>query len=110
MTPDAFRKEALRLAGVEEGGHMGHADFRVNGKIFATLGYPDPAWGMVNLSPEHQRALVESYPPTFVVAKGAWGARGSTLVKLRAAKVGAVREALEFAWERRRKKEKPSRG
>jgi hypothetical protein len=109
MTADAFRKEALRLPEVEERSHMGHPDFRVNGKVFATLGYPDGAWGAVNVSPEHQRALVESDPHAFVVAKGAWGARGSTLVKLRTAKTAKVREALEFAWERRQAKGRSSK-
>jgi hypothetical protein len=103
MTADAFRKAALRLPGVEERSHMGHPDFRVHGKIFATLGYPDAAWAAVNVSPEHQRALVERHPDAFVTAKGAWGAKGSTLVKLKTAKVAAVREALEFAWERRQR-------
>ncbi len=76
---------------------MGHPDFRVRAKIFATLGYPDQDWGMVKLTPEQQRMLVRANPNAFVLAQGAWGLRGSTLVRLRAAKADAVREAMTAA-------------
>lgn len=56
MTPDAFRKLALALDGVEESAHMGHPDFRVRGKIFATLGAPDASFGMVKPTPEQWSA------------------------------------------------------
>ena len=52
---------------------MAHPDFRVRGKIFATLGYPDESWGMVKLAPEEQEVLVAAEPAVFVPVKGAWG-------------------------------------
>jgi len=77
---------------------MGHPDFRVRGKIFATLGYPDQDWGMVKLTPEQQQVFVQANPDVFVLARGAWGLRGSTLVRLRAADTDTVREAMRAAW------------
>ena len=86
----------------EESAHMGHPDFRVGGKIFATLGYTRAGWAMVKLSAEEQAAFVAMQPDAFVPAKGAWGRAGSTLVVLRKAKRGAVQAALAAAWERAR--------
>ena len=80
---------------------MNHPDFRVGGKIFATLGYPTLAWAMVSLSPEEQAAFVAMAPEVFVPAKGKWGEQGATGVQLRNAKVPAVRAALGAAFERR---------
>jgi len=65
MTPDGFRRLALSMPGAEEVGHMGHPDFRVCAKIFATLGYPDAAWAMVKLTPEQQEACVNEEPDVF---------------------------------------------
>ncbi len=76
---------------------MGHPDFRVGGKIFATLG-PGEKWGMVKLTPEEQSSLVESEPEVFQPASGAWGRRGCTIVQLRNAKLLTVRHALLAAW------------
>ncbi len=97
MTPDAFRALALALPGVEEGSHMGHADFRANCRIFATLGSPDAGHGMVKLSPDEQAMRVAAAPSVFRPASGAWGREGSTLVTLAAADEGAVRGALAAA-------------
>lgn len=80
-----------------EGAHQGHADFRVNGHVFATLGYPDDSWAMVKLSPTDQVLYLERYPGTFVPAAGAWGRRGSTLVRLGAADPKIIASALKFA-------------
>lgn len=77
---------------------MGHPDFRVGGKIFATLGYPDDEWGMVKLTPEQQEAFVSGDPAVFVPVKGGWGRRGATNVRLRAARTPGVRAALATAW------------
>jgi hypothetical protein len=99
MTPAAFRRLALRLPETEESAHMGHPDFRVRGKIFATLGYPGAGWAMVKLSAEEQAAFVAMQPHVFMPAKGAWGRAGSTLVVLRKATKGAVQAALAAAWE-----------
>lgn len=101
MTAAEFRRFALSLAGAEERAHGGHPDFRVTGKIFATLGYPDERFGTLVLSPEDQSLLVRAHPKAFKPATGAWGRSGSTSVLLRLAPRRAVTAALEAAWERR---------
>ena len=98
MSPDDFRNIALSLPGASESAHMNHPDFRVGKKIFATLAYPDAGWGMVKLTPEQQREFVAADPDSFVPASGAWGARGSTIVRLRSAKAILVNAAIEAAW------------
>ena len=97
MTPKDFRQIALGMHGAIEGEHMGHPDFRANGRIFATLS-PDPEWGMVKLTPEQQQELVRAEPDTFVPAKGAWGRDGSTMVRLASADEETVGEAMTLAW------------
>src|SRR5262245_7489652 len=104
MTASEFRRIALSLENAEERAHMGHPDFRVAGKIFATLGYPDDRFGMLVLSPEDQAILVRQYPKAFTPAAGAWGRAGSTSVQLQLAPKRALRIALEAAWERRARK------
>ena len=99
ITIDGFRRLALGLPGVVEAQHMGHPDFRVGGRIFATLGSPDPDWGMVQLTPELQEALVHAQPKIFTPVKGGWGRGGATNVSLRAATVTALRPALALAHE-----------
>jgi len=101
VTTAEFRRLALALPDASEGRHMGHADFRVGGKIFATLGYPDRGYAAVMLSPADQDLLVRHHPTAFAPAPGAWGKQGSTTVVLRAATRTAVRAALESAWTRR---------
>jgi hypothetical protein len=98
MTSDGFRKLALELPEAVEGAHMGHPDFRVGGKIFATLGYPDMGWGMVKLAPDQQEVFVRTHPAVFSPVPGGWGDRGATRVELRAARAGALRDALFEAW------------
>ncbi len=97
MTPAGFRKLALRIPGVTEGAHQQHADFRANGRIFATLGYPDDSWGMVRLSPPDQLLYLERYPESFVRAAGAWGRQGSTLVRHSATDPKKLASAFKFA-------------
>ncbi len=97
MTAKKFRILALRLPEASEEAHMGHPDFRVGGKIFATLG-PDEDWGMVKLTPEQQAAFLRDEPDVFHPANGAWGRRGCTIVCLRNAKELTVRHALIEAW------------
>ena len=99
MTPAAFRKLALSLEGATEGAHGGHADFRAGGKVFASLGYPEAAWGMVKLAPEQQQMLVLAEPNMFVSVKGTWGLRGATSVRLAAADTRTMRSALTMAWQ-----------
>jgi hypothetical protein len=98
MTPAAFRKIALSLPETEECQHMDHPDFRVAGKIFATLGYPDKTRGMVKLSPEDQHYFSKDYPEVFVSVKGTRGLRGATSVYLKAAKKDILAKAIEAAW------------
>ncbi|MFN2565843.1 MAG: MmcQ/YjbR family DNA-binding protein [Gemmatimonadaceae bacterium] len=101
MTAAEFRRIALSLPDVIEGSHMGHADFRVGGKIFATLGYPSDHFAAVMLSPQDQDLIMRDHPKTFAPAAGAWGASGSTTVVLRGASKRAVAIALEAAWRKR---------
>ena len=97
MTTDEFRKMALEIPGAIEQSHMNHPDFRVEGKIFATLGAPDKNWGMVKLTPEQQRALIEKAPGVFKPCSGAWGRQGATNVYLATANASIVRVALDHA-------------
>ena len=110
MTAAEFRRLALSLPGVSEGSHMGHADFRVGGRIFATLGYPDRACATVLLSPADQDLLVRHHPKAFAPAPGAWGTKGSTIVVLRTASRLAVRTALESARAKRAPAQRRSGG
>jgi len=77
---------------------MGHPDFRVAGRVFATLGYPDKGWAMVKLTPEQQSMLVESEPEVFRPVPGGWGRRGSTNVRIAAADRKTLSGALAMAW------------
>ena len=80
---------------------MGHPDFRVGGKVFATLGYPDDRYGTIMVSPMDQELLVRDHPKAFKPATGAWGRSGTTSVLLRLAPSRVVAIALEAAWQRR---------
>lgn len=98
MTVADFRALALSLPEAAESSHMDHPDFRVRGKIFATLGYPTTEWGVVKLTPQQQQHYAGAAPDVFVPVKGAWGKRGATSVYLRAARKTDVRKALVAAW------------
>jgi hypothetical protein len=98
MTPDDFREIVLALDGAAEGAHMGHPDFRANGRIFASLHSQD-RFGMVKLTPGEQAVLVGDHPKTFEPSAGAWGRQGCTNVKLATADKRAVRAAARLAWE-----------
>lgn len=100
MTAAEFRALALGFAGSEERSHMHHPDFRVAGKVFATLGYPDETRGMVKLFPDQQEDFVTRWPEMFQAVKGAWGKQGCTSVILEAATSVQVRKAMKAAWER----------
>jgi hypothetical protein len=84
---------------------MGHADFRVAGKIFATLGYPDDFHGTIMLSPLDQDLLLQRHAKAFKPAAGAWGKAGTTSVILKAAPTRVVALALDSAWSRRAPKQ-----
>ena len=92
---------ALSLPEASESAHMGHPDFRVGGKIFATLGYPSSEVGMVRLTLDEQEHFVKAQPAAFAPVKGGWGRQGATQVRLRPARKAVVRQALTFAWQHR---------
>ena len=98
MILEDFRRLALGLPEAVEGAHMGHPDFRVGGKIFATLCVPSDEWGMVKLTPEQQAAFVEAHPKVFTPVKGGWGLRGATNVRLQTASTRTLQPALATAW------------
>ncbi|HEY6255687.1 MAG TPA: MmcQ/YjbR family DNA-binding protein [Xanthobacteraceae bacterium] len=98
MTPKEFRRMALSMPEAIEASHMGHPDFRVGKKIFATMGYPDAASAMVKLTPEQQSVLVAAEPEIFVPVPGGWGRTGSTNVRLKAADAKTLKSALVTAW------------
>ena len=100
MSPADFRRIALNMPEASESSHMNHPDFRIGGKIFATLGYPDKDHGMVVLPPEEQARLLQSDPKVFSRAKGAWGLRGSTCVRLEGIDRAALQEVMTIAWRR----------
>lgn len=104
MTIEEFRRLALSFPETSESAHMNHPDFRVRGKIFATLHYPDEQWGMVKLPPEQQEVFVQSEPAAFVPVKGGWGRQGCTNVRLKAVKKATLQHALALAWEEAGKK------
>ena len=97
MTSDEFREMALSFPGAEEREHMGHPDFRVGGKIFATIS-PDPDRAMVKLKPDEQQNYLRIDPNTFEPASGAWGTGGATMVILALADEEVVHHALRAAW------------
>ena len=97
MTADVFRRIALGLNGVSEGAHMGHPDFRLGGKIFATLQSAER--GMVKLTPEQQARFTSEAAATFEPESGAWGRQGYTRVHLMEADEELVGEAITLAWQ-----------
>ena len=99
MTPNGFRRIALGLSGAVESAHHGHPDFRVGGRIFATLGYPDQKWGALILTPDQRRAWVRQQPDAFIPAKGKWREQGATTVRLAGVNEEALGEALTVAWQ-----------
>jgi len=90
---------ALSLAGGEEGSHMGAADVRVGGRIFATLASQSKGYGNLMLTPEQQAALVEELPEVFLPIAGGWGRNGSTHIRLAAATEDVLAGALRTAWK-----------
>jgi YjbR len=103
MTAADFRRIALSLEGAEEGSHMGSPDFRVGGRIFATLASQSEGYGNLMLIPEQQAAFVEEMPDVFLPVKGGWGRMGATHVVLAKANEDLLHGALHTAWELRRK-------
>lgn len=99
MTANEFRELALSFPDAVEGAHVGHPDFRVGGKIFATLGYPDDSFGVLMLTPDAQQEATGRQPEVFEPVAGAWGQRGNTKVRLSAARTLQLRPWMELAWQ-----------
>jgi hypothetical protein len=98
MKADDFRRIALGLSDAVEGAHMGHPDFRVGGRIFATI-HPDHRYAMVKLTPEQQQRFVVEHPSLFAPENGAWGRQGCTKVRLDAVGEDVLGEAITLAWQ-----------
>lgn len=96
-----FRRIALSLEGAQEGSHMGAADFRVGGRIFATLASVKQGYGNLLLTLEQQAAFVEELPEMFLPIPGGWGKMGMTHIRLAAANEDVLRGALQAAWKLR---------
>jgi len=97
MNADGFRSVALAQFEAVEQVHMGHPDFRVRGKIFATLDKEEER-GMVKLTPEQQAGFVRAEPKVYSPASGAWGRQGCTMVQLSLAKEASLQRAMKLAW------------
>jgi hypothetical protein len=104
MTAADFRRLALSLEGAEEGSHMGATDFRVGGRIFATLAAIDQGYGNLMLDPEQQAEFVRESPELFLPVKGGWGRMGATHIRLAAASEDVLAGALQAAWKLRKEK------
>jgi hypothetical protein len=98
MTEKDFRRIALGMKDAVESAHMDHPDFRVNGRIFATL-HHDRLWGMVKLLPDQQHMFLKRDPATFKPESGAWGRQGCTAVRLESVDEETLGEALTLAWQ-----------
>ena len=106
MTPMDFRRIALSLEGAEEGSHMGAVDFRVGGRIFATLASVSEGYGNLMLTPEIQAAFLADAPEVFLPVHGGWGRNGATHIRLAVASEDLLAGALQTAWKLRVEKNK----
>ncbi len=104
MDADDFRRIALSLEGAEESSHMGNPDFRVGGRIFATLASADQGYGNLMLTTDQQAAFVQELPEVFVPIAGGWGRMGMTHIRLAAAQEEVLAGALRTAWKLRLEK------
>jgi hypothetical protein len=117
MKESDFRRVALSFEGAAEGSHMGAADFRVGGRIFATLASEKQGFGNLMLSPEQQAGFVAELPDIFLPIAGGWGRMGATHIRLAKASEELLEGALRVAWKSRaeknagsKKKRAPKRG
>ena len=108
MTEADFRRIALSMEGAEQGSHFGATDFRVGGRIFATLASISEGYGNLMLTPEHQAGFVQEQPKIFVPIAGGWGRMGMTHIRLAAADEDTLAGALHTAWKLRVEKNKGS--
>jgi hypothetical protein len=99
ITQDDFRRLALSMPDAAESAHMGHPDFRVGKRIFATLDYPEPGFAMVKLTVEQRELVMEDAPAAFAPVPGGWGKDGATTVTLEHADEASAESAIRMAWE-----------
>lgn len=109
MTPADFRRIALSMEGAEEGSHMGAADFRVGGKIFATLASQSQGYGNLMLDLQRQAVFVEELPEVFLPIAGGWGRMGATHIRLANTSEDVLHGALHSAWKLRVEKNAPKK-
>jgi hypothetical protein len=109
VTASDFRRIALSLDGAEEGSHMGAADFRVGGRIFATLASERQGFGNLMLNLEQQAAFIADQPDVFLPVAGTWGRNGATHVRLAVASEDILRGVLRCAWSLRIEKNQNAR-
>jgi hypothetical protein len=109
MNTDDFRRMALSLEGAEESSHMGAPDFRVQGKIFATLASQRQGYGNLKLTPEQQADFVRELPEVFLPISGGWGRMGMTHILLAKASTEVLAGALYAAWQLRMQKNAASK-
>jgi YjbR len=110
MTAADFTRIALSFEGAEQGSHMGAIDFRVGGRIFATLASIKDGYGNLMLTPEIQAAFLEDAPELFLPVHGGWGRMGITHIRLAVANRDQLTGALQTAWQLRVEKNKTPRG
>src|SRR5580698_3915892 len=108
MTSSDFRRIALSFEGADEGSHMGAIDFRVGGRIFATLASVKLGYGNLMITPEQQAAFVAEEPGVFLPIAGGWGRNGATHIRLAAANDDLLTGALHTAWKLRVEKNQKS--
>jgi hypothetical protein len=108
MTSADFRRIALSLEGAEEGSHMGAVDFRVGGRIFATLASVKEGYGNLMITPELQAEFIAERPDLFLPVHGGWGRMGITHIRLAEADEDSLRGALHTAWKLRVEKNQKS--
>src|ERR1700761_700654 len=110
MTADDFRRIALSLQGTEESSHMGAADFRVGGRIFATLAHIGLGYGNLMLTPQAQHILIATNPDVYLPVTGGWGRNGATHIRLAEADEETLTEGLRVAWTQRVEKNQKTKG
>src|SRR5579863_10509887 len=108
MNSTDFRRIALSLEGAEEGSHMGAVDFRVGGRIFATLASVKEGYGNLMITPELQAEFIAERPDLFLPVHGGWGRMGATHIRLKLADEDSLRGALHSAWKLRAEKNRKS--
>jgi YjbR len=109
MNAADFRRIALSFEGAEEGSHMGAADFRVAGRIFATLASQDQGYGNLMLTPQQQAEFVQEMPEVFLPVRGGWGRMGATHIVLAKASEDLLEGSLRVAWKIRVEKNAKTR-